>query len=50
MQGYENEVLERLERWRMAQREALRIDKVEMMPSLSDDEIKEIKGKHKTGR
>jgi len=46
-QGYEAEVVERLERWRKAQREALGVTKVEMLSELTQDTITEIKHKHK---
>ena len=47
-QGYEAIVFERLERWRAAQRKALGITETEHLPGLSQDEIDQIKGKHKT--
>ena len=46
-QGYETEVSERLERWRVAQRKALGIDKAETLPELTEDTITNIKRKHK---
>ena len=46
-QGYEAQVVERLERWREAQRRALEITQAQMLPELSEAEIKEIKHKHK---
>ncbi len=46
-QGYENQVVERLERWREAQRKALGVDKAESIPDLSEDTITDIKRKHK---
>lgn len=46
-QGYEAQVVERLERWREAQRRALEITQSQMLPDLSEAEIKEIKHKHK---
>ena len=46
-QGYEAQVVERLERWRKAQREALGVTKVEMLSELTQDTITEIKHKHK---
>ncbi len=49
VQGYEAQVVERLARWREAQRKALGITKDEMLPELSEAEIKGIKGKHKAG-
>jgi len=47
--GYEAEVKDRLERWRVAQRKALDIEKVVDLPALSQDEIDAIKSKHKAG-
>ncbi|MBU1661758.1 MAG: AAA family ATPase [Chloroflexi bacterium] len=49
-QGYEAQVTERLERWRAAQRAALGITETETLPELSEDEIAEVKRKHKAGR
>ncbi len=46
-QGYEAEVADRLERWRLAQRKALGITDTQTLPDLTEDEIKIIKGKHK---
>ncbi|MBP1702694.1 MAG: uncharacterized protein H6Q38_1801 [Chloroflexi bacterium] len=46
-QGYEAIVLDRLERWRTAQQAALGITQTEILPELSEGEIKDIKGKHK---
>lgn len=48
-QGYEAQVVERLERWRESQRQALGISQTETLPELSEETIKEIKGKHKAG-
>jgi putative ATPase len=48
-QGYEAQVVERLARWRQAQREALGITKDEMLPDLPEAEVKSIKSKHKAG-
>jgi putative ATPase len=48
--GYEVVVRERLDRWREAQRRALGIEKTETIPDLSEDEIRDIKGKHKATR
>ncbi|MCC6955708.1 MAG: AAA family ATPase [Anaerolineales bacterium] len=45
-QGYEQQVRERLERWRLAQREALKIDREVTLPPLDEDTIKDIKSKH----
>jgi putative ATPase len=49
-QGYEAEVTERLERWRVAQQKALGIRKTETLPELSEDEISVVKSKHKASR
>jgi len=49
-QGYEAEVADRLERWRAAQRQALGITQTEMLPELSEDEINDVKSKHKATR
>ncbi len=46
-QGYEDEVANRLTLWRRAQQKALGFTEKELIPDLSDDEIKGIKGKHK---
>jgi putative ATPase len=48
--GYEVEVRERLERWREAQRKALGITQSEVLPDLSEDEINDVKQKHKAAR
>jgi len=48
-QGYEAKVVDRLERWREAQRAALGVTRVENVPDLSQDEINQMKGKHKPG-
>jgi len=48
--GYEAEITERLERWRAAQRAALGITETETIPDLSEEEIREIKGKHKAAK
>jgi putative ATPase len=48
-QGYEASVVERLARWREAQRKALGIQEVQNIPDLSQQEIESIKGKHKAG-
>ena len=45
-QGYEAQIADRLDRWREAQRKALGITETEMLRDLSEDEIREIKGKH----
>ncbi len=44
-EGYENQVRERLERWRAAQRKALKIEGHET-PELSPDDIEALKRKH----
>ena len=49
-QGYERTVQERLDRWREAQRKALGIKQSEVIPDLSEDEINEVKQKHKATR
>jgi putative ATPase len=46
-QGYETQVIERLARWRAAQREALGITRTEDIPDLPQQTIDEIKHKHK---
>ncbi|MBN2549481.1 MAG: AAA family ATPase [Anaerolineales bacterium] len=46
-QGYEAEVVERLKRWRAAQRLALGVQRDETLPELSQDQIDEIKHRHK---
>jgi len=48
-QGYEAQVEERLARWRQAQLKALRITETREVENLSQDEIDELKGKHKMG-
>ncbi|MFM8322830.1 MAG: replication-associated recombination protein A, partial [Chloroflexota bacterium] len=48
-QGYEGEVLDRLARWREAQRAALGVTRDETLPELSQEQINTIKGKHKPG-
>lgn len=48
-QGYEAVVKERLESWRKAQREALKIDEIREIPELNPDEIREIKNRHTSG-
>ncbi len=48
-QGYEAQVVDRLERWRAAQRAALGVERSETLPELSQDTINAIKGKHKSG-
>jgi putative ATPase len=49
-QGYEGEVVDRLERWREAQRRALNIRQKKELPDLAQEEIQDIKHKHKPGR
>ena len=46
-QGYEARVVERLARWREAQRLALSIERIEEIADLSQEAIQEIKHKHK---
>jgi len=46
-QGYEAQVIERLARWRQAQRQALGITETEELPDLAQETIQEIKHKHK---
>jgi putative ATPase len=46
-QGYEAQVVDRLERWRLAQRQALGIEKSERIPDLPQDTIDDIKHRHK---
>jgi len=46
-QGYEASVVERLARWREAQRKALGITEVTHIPDLSQEVIEDIKHKHK---
>jgi putative ATPase len=46
-QGYEAQVVERLARWREAQRQALGITRSEVLPDLAEETIKGIKSKHK---
>ena len=45
--GYEQSVVERLKRWREAQRQALGVSRVEELPDLPQETILEIKHKHK---
>jgi len=47
MQGYEAAVVDRLARWREAQRKALGILETREIPDLTQDKIDEIKHKHK---
>jgi putative ATPase len=46
-QGYEAEIGERLARWRKAQRKALGITQTQDIPELPQEEIQDIKHKHK---
>jgi putative ATPase len=48
-QGYEAQVVDRLEQWRQAQRLALGVAKAETLPELDQTTINQIKGKHKPG-
>jgi putative ATPase len=48
-QGYEAAIVERLQRWRAAQRQALGVTRDEMLPDLSQEQILAIKSKHKAG-
>jgi putative ATPase len=45
-QGYEQQVAERLARWREAQRKALGFTRSEHIPDMSEDEVKEIRRRH----
>jgi putative ATPase len=45
--GYESGIVERLARWRKAQREALGIETPHEIPELSQEEIMILKGRHK---
>lgn len=49
-QGYETQVADRLERWRVAQRKALGIQGAEMLPDLSEEQINDVKRAHKATR
>ncbi|HNO86313.1 MAG TPA: hypothetical protein PKM54_16875, partial [Anaerolineales bacterium] len=46
-EGYESQVTARLEMWREAQRKALNIERTEHVPSLSEEQIVEMKRKIK---
>ncbi len=46
-QGYEVQVVDRLEQWRDAQRRALGITETEVLPELDQDTIQDLKTKHK---
>ena len=49
-QGYEEQVADRLEMWRNAQRQALGITSSETLPDLDEDTISLIKSRHKRDR
>ncbi|TFH36554.1 MAG: AAA family ATPase [Anaerolineales bacterium] len=49
-QGYELEVEKRLERWRQAQRAALDIQEVNLVPEMSEAEIEKLKRRHSLRR
>jgi putative ATPase len=46
-QGYEAQVVERLASWREAQRQALGISRLEVLPDLSEEAVREIRSKQK---
>ncbi len=46
-QGYEQEIGDRLEMWREAQRKALGIEETDYLPEMSEEEITNLKQKHK---
>lgn len=48
-QGYEAQVVDRLEQWRAAQRAALGVERSETLPELPQEQINQIKSKHKAG-
>ncbi|MBN2149087.1 MAG: AAA family ATPase [Anaerolineales bacterium] len=48
-QGYEAQVVDRLQRWREAQRKALGITQTQELPELPQAEVEAIKHKHKAG-
>jgi putative ATPase len=48
-QGYEAQAAERLAMWREAQRKALGITRSETLPDLTQEQIDEIKARHKAG-
>ncbi len=48
-QGYEPEVKDRLTRWREAQRRALNIKTTQEIPDLSEEQIEDLKRRHKKG-
>jgi putative ATPase len=45
-EGYESDIKDRLERWRVAQQKALKIEDTVELPDLSDPEIQKIKRHH----
>ena len=47
--GYEQDVSERLQRWREAQRKALGITEIENIPNMSEEQISAVKRRHKPG-
>ncbi len=47
-QGYEQQIGERLEMWREAQRKALGIVETDYLPEMSEEEITDLKQKHKS--
>jgi putative ATPase len=47
-QGYEMQISERLEMWRKAQRKALGIIDSDYIPDMSEEEISDLKQKHKS--
>ncbi len=49
-QGYETKIADRLDQWRKAQQAALGIKQTEILPELSEEEIDEVKRKHKATR
>ena len=49
-QGYEAQVADRLAQWRAAQQKTLGIRKTETLPELSEEQINEVKSKHKASR
>ena len=49
-QGYEKNIQKRLERWRAAQRKALNINEIDAISDLSQEEVIEIKGKHRVDK
>ncbi len=47
--GYEAQIVERLERWREAQRKALGVEKTKTLPELPEQAVTDLKRKHKGG-